>query len=545
MICRECGYEWNGTGGDPCPACGCFSDGAAAEALYTRGIQAEKQKKYRAACDAYAKAADLGVPLAAYAVCRCLEKSGARQAAPDLYEFWLSHAARSDGLAAAAYAAYLRRMGDEQGALLQLRRAADMGHDASALRVARYYFLHGNRPAARYYLARLPLWRGLLMRLAFLGKQGEMPPSAMETPDNSVELYAVGKYAQEKGLPHIAYTYFESAAEMSYLPAVEMAATLCMRGEGTERDEDKVVRYLTELGESGNTAAYIRLGDYYMNGLLYGAPDPRAARQAYLLAAERKDPAAIVLLADCLLDGIGGERLPREALALYDEAARLGSCEGAGRAERMRKEADAAFGVARTLAAEGKHTEAVSALTPALEIGHTGALCLLGDLTLSGRGMKPSPRDAAALYERAAEAGDARAAYRLGVLTGKNHGVRYDAARARDYLGRAKAAGIEGADAALEELDAREKKRLARKVYARSCVAYHRGDRKEAARLRLLAARMGNARATFLLGCMYDCGDGVPQDATRAKALYGQAHIRGFDGKRNGFMSKYLRNLMA
>lgn len=545
MICKSCGYEWKGAEGAPCPACGTYSDGAAGEELYQSGLSLEKQKKYRAAAEAYAKAADLGVPLAAYAVCRTLDKSGARASSPDTYEFWLSHAARTDGLAAAAYARYLSRRGDEQGALAQLRRAADMGHDSSAIKVARHFFMHGNRAAARYYLSRLPLWRGMGMRLVFLGKREAVPPAPMETPDNSVELYTAGKYAQEKGLPHIAYTYFESAAEMSYLPAVEMAATLCMRGEGTERDEDKVVRYLTELGESGNTAAYIRLGDYYMNGLLGGAPDPRAARQTYLLAAERRDPAAIVLLGDCLIDGIGGERLPREALALYDKAARLGSTEGAARAEKIRREAESAFGRARTLAAEGKYAPAIAAMEFALEIEHRGALCLMGDLTLSGRGVTASPRAAAALYQRAAELGEVRATYRLGVLYSKNHGVRYDAGKAREYLTQAKTAGVEGAEQALEELEAREKKRLARKVYARSCVAYRRGDRQEAARLRTLAARLGNPRATFLLGCMYDCGDGVPQDATRAKAFYSQAHIRGFDGKQNGFMSKYLRTLMA
>ena len=69
------------------------------------------------------------------------------------------------------------------------------------------------------------------------------------------------------------------------------------------------------------------------------------------------------------------------------------------------------------------------------------------------------------------------------------------------------------------------------------------GDHASAAKFRYAAAKLGHAKATYLLGCMYDCGDALPKDAARANVLYARAKLLGFDGKETGFYGKYLRGL--
>ena len=71
----------------------------------------------------------------------------------------------------------------------------------------------------------------------------------------------------------------------------------------------------------------------------------------------------------------------------------------------------------------------------------------------------------------------------------------------------------------------------------------HGGDREPPSYLSHGAAKLGHAKATYLLGCMYDCGDALPKDAARANVLYARAKLLGFDGKETGFYGKYLRGL--
>ena len=175
--------------------------------------------------------------------------------------------------------------------------------------------------------------------------------------------------------------------------------------------------------------------------------------------------------------------------------------------------------------------------------GHAEALCAVGDALIAGSGCDKDNHAAVDAYLRAAERGSARALYRMGCLYLYNYGVRYDEKLARACLTGAKRGGIAAADAKLTELENRKKRHAAQKLYAASCVIYHRGDHASAAKFRYAAAKLGHAKATYLLGCMYDCGDALPKDAARANVLYARAKLLGFDGKETGFYGKYLRGL--
>lgn len=540
MKCHACGYEWD-EDTEVCPACGAQTGeetSGTGEDIYHRGVLAEKAGKKNTAARHYAAAADLGVPLAAWGVCRCLD----RAENPDLYEFWLLTASERDPIAAMAYANYLRREGDGIGAFRLLHRAAALGSDEARVKLARYYLRHKNRPAARYYLNRT---RGKFFAACLrllIGKKPEYAPSTPVAPDDTVEMYQIGAYAERLGLPHIAFSYYEKAADASYLKAVERVAEMYMRGIGVTRDVRNVVKYLHILGAAGKTDAYLTLADYYDSGILDGTPNAAAATESYRLAADRGDTRGMVFLADRLSDGIGADRAPLEALRLYDRAAAAGDETAKKRAAALRRHAAEEY-AAGVRMSETLPEEAYRHFAAAAEVGHAEALCAIGDARIAGNGCDKNNRAAVDAYLRAAELGSARALYRMGCLYLYNYGVRFDDKLARACLMGAKRGGIAGADAKLTELDNRKKRHAAKKLYATSCVVYHRGDHAAAAKFRYAAAKLGHARATYLLGCMYDCGDALPKDAARANVLYARAKLLGFDGKETGFYGKYLRGL--
>lgn len=540
MHCRACGYEWSGEE-TTCPACGAaVNEGivGTGEEIYRLGVLAEKGAKKNTAARHYAAAADLGVPLAAWGVCRCLD----RGEDPELYEFWLLTAAERDPIAAKAYADYLKRMGDGMGTLRYLHHAASLGSDEARRRLAFYYLRHRNRPVARYYLSRAHGHPFAFLLKLFVGRGPAYAPEMPVAPDNTVEMYKLGAYAAAHGLPHIAFFYYERAADAAYLPAVERVAEMYMRGQGVTRDVRHVAKYLGILGAAGRTDAYLRLADYYETGVLDGAPNAVAATETYRLAAEAGDVDGMVALGDRCADGIGTARDLCAALRLYDRAAAGGSNEGRERADALRRRAEADHR-AGLEARESDPAAAYAAFTRAAETGHAEALCAVGDARIAGVGCTEDHAGAVDAYLRAAEAGSHRALYRLGCLYLYNYAVRFDARLARACLEGAKRGGITAADAKLTELENRRKKHLASKLYAVSCVVYHRGDHAAAVRFRYEAAKLGHARATYLLGCMYDCGDALPKDAARAGVLYARAKLLGFDGKESGFYGKYLRGL--
>ncbi len=545
MKCDKCGFEWQDENITACPSCGVPTSSYSGEEIYRRGVAAEREGKYRDAKRHYTTAADMGVPCAAYAVCRTIEASGERRENPDLYEFWLFTAARQDPIATFAYSEYLDRMGDTRASFRYLHAAADMGHTGAMMRLGRYYMHHGNRPGARHYFSRAAA-NSLRAKvyLFFLGRRRPTcVPTPPEVPDRTVEAYTIGCYALTLGVPHIAFTYLEEAASAAYLPAVESVADMCMRGQGCHRDEQKVQSYLNELGERGKTEAYIRLGDYFMSGALGGTPNPHAAYGYYLRAAEAGDTKAAVTVGDCLYDGEGVERDAETALAWYDRAAASGSAEGASRAQHLREEAQKHASDAALALSEGRDEDALRAYREAARLGHAGAIMAIGDLYLCGRGVRSSAKEAAWYYADAAARGSTKAKYRLACLYLNNHGVRFDRRRARALLETALKEGYTPAVEQLEELKTRERTYLANRMYTLSCVAYHRRDMQEVVRLRTAAARLGHARATFYLACMYDCGDGIPRDSARAALLYERASSLGFDGKARGYYSKYLHRL--
>ena len=89
------------------------------------------------------------------------------------------------------------------------------------------------------------------------------------------------------------------------------------------------------------------------------------------------------------------------------------------------------------------------------------------------------------------------------------------------------------ASAALLPMTAKGAAPVAAQGFEEAVVAYERGDYALAFRLYTTLADQGNAVAQFNLGLMYDYGNGVPEDNTKAAKWYRRAAEQGHAGAQN------------
>lgn len=544
MKCLYCGAPLDeSVQSATCPVCGCaFEPKTEAELAQHAAILAENETRFEDAMELYAKAADGGIVGAPYDICRCLVKSGQAKTRESHYAFWLATAATRSARDAYRYSRYLHGRGEEAQALEQMHVSADGGYPMASWRLVLRYLKEGNRSAVRYYLSLLGN-KPLAKVVSFLvGKKGvyDHPASPVSDEEKYASAYAKGSYAEKQGLTRIAKAYYEAAAVGNYLPALERLATLCMQGD---RDEVSAEAYLMRLGQAGIADAYVDLADYYKNGLIGGKTNVERAYEIYLLAAKSGDSRAMVLVGDACYAGEGTATNPFVALSWYDKAAAAGNLLGATRAAETRAKGDEIYRLAVETAQAGDHKSAVELYHQAAELGNADAACALGDAHLAGRGTERSYKLAARWYEFAIFLGKESAKYRLGVLYSANLGVRFDAEHAERLLRESLAAGCQQAEEEILRLKQRRNARLARRVYSTACVMYHRGDKLEAIKYLVLASKMENARAAYLLGCIFECGDAVPKDDLRARKYFERAKELGFDGDGNRYMGKYIKNL--
>ena len=165
------------------------------------------------------------------------------------------------------------------------------------------------------------------------------------------------------------------------------------------------------------------------------------------------------------------------------------------------------------------YANALPLLQRAAQAGDADALYRLGELCLYGRGVARSYGQARQWFEKAADAGSANAMSGLGLLYRKGWGVirNYGQAR-RWYQGAANAGNADG-------------------MY-RLGELYDRGwgvvrDYGQARQWYQKAAAAGNADAMYSLGYLYDKGQGVDQDYGQARQWYQKAADAGStDAKR-------------
>jgi TPR repeat protein len=193
------------------------------------------------------------------------------------------------------------------------------------------------------------------------------------------------------------------------------------------------------------------------------------------------------------------------AIAPTDVAIALKYCKGAASKSRR-----ALYELGRAYAANRQTPEAVAAYRKAADKGSSSAMVELGVLYGTGAGVAKDPAQARKLFERAAEAGNARAIANLAALNG---GVPSDPVKARAVLERA--AGANSADAEFQ---------------LGLMAAQGTGGPQDDAAARALfekAAAQGNTDAMVWFGAFAELGRGGPADKAVAKSYYAKAAALG------------------
>jgi Sel1 repeat len=189
------------------------------------------------------------------------------------------------------------------------------------------------------------------------------------------------------------------------------------------------------------------------------------------------------------------------------------------------------------------------------QAGVTSSIGLLGRMYEEGRGTSRSPALAAQWYQRAADAGDGFAQYRLGLMTINGDGIRKDEKRGVDLL--RKASDQDQADAMYHYARSLETGRAVRKDMNGALQWFQRsaelGNHLSQTKLGLLysegsavarddgtaaqwfkkAADQGFADAQYYLGQMYMTGRGVPVSAAEARKLFQAAASQGHSQARD------------
>jgi TPR repeat protein len=171
----------------------------------------------------------------------------------------------------------------------------------------------------------------------------------------------------------------------------------------------------------------------------------------------------------------------------------------------------ALYQLGRAYAANRQIPEAIAAWRKAADKGSTSAMVELGVLYGTGSGVAPDEAQARKLFERAAEAGNARGVTNLAALSG-GAGAAQDPARARALLAKA------------AETNAEAQYQLG------LMLADGAGGAKDDAGARTLfekAAAQNHAGALERMGAFSQEGRGGPKDSEAAKAYYQRAAALG------------------
>jgi uncharacterized protein len=192
-------------------------------------------------------------------------------------------------------------------------------------------------------------------------------------------------------------------------------------------------------------------------------------------------------------------------IAQSDIATAIKFCKVASASSRR-----ALYELGRAYAANRQMTEAVSAWRKAADKGSTSAMVELGVMLGTGNGVAKDPAEARKLFERAAEAGNARGVTNLAALSG---GAASDPVKARALL--SKAAETNSAEAQYQ---------------LGLMTAEGLGGPKDDVAARALfekAAAQGHPAAMERMGAFSQSGRGGPQDSSAAKSYYEKAAALG------------------
>lgn len=312
---------------------------------------------------------------------------------------------------------------------------------------------------------------------------------------------------------------------------------------------DAAFRCLLAAG-CGDVEAQARLGELYAKGKNYNfRPYEEKSLAWYRKAAEQGHAGAQFAVGEACRNGSGTELDRVAAAGWYRKAAEQGHAEAQYRLALMYHDGN---DIPRD------KDEALRWYRKAAEQGHAEAQYRLALMYHDGDGVPRDKAEVIRLFRMAAEGGDAEALWRLGKMYEKGDGLPQDREKALRFFQNAASRLHGGAQFALgmayalgdglPQSDrwalywinaALEMRRALQHTYFADI---------EDARLRAemvswvrRMAELGYASAQVILGSMYACGDGVPQDKNEAVLWLRKAR----DQTRDGLADDRARALLA
>lgn len=119
-------------------------------------------------------------------------------------------------------------------------------------------------------------------------------------------------------------TTFKQLGRAGNLDGMVATGVCLVEGLGVQRDDTEGVRWLKQASEKGSAQGLYELGTLVYVGTAGLEEDEQAAYSFFQQAAEQEHPAAIFMVADCLLEGVGCKQDQAKAVPLLRVAADLG-----------------------------------------------------------------------------------------------------------------------------------------------------------------------------------------------------------------------------
>ena len=215
-----------------------------------------------------------------------------------------------------------------------------------------------------------------------------------------------------------AARWYAKAAELGDTSAMINLAALQLAGSGTAKDEAAAARWVRKAAEAGAAEAMLDMG--WMSARGVGVPhDDAEALRWYRLAADRKDTAAKYRIGVMYADGVGVTR--------DDAAAVRWMAEGAAPLLGL-------SAVINNMAFVIGDQRILSAFTAQADAGDARAAMRVGLFLADAKGGHYDPATALRLLKMAADAGIPLAMSRLGTMYANGEGVARNEAEALHWL---------------------------------------------------------------------------------------------------------------
>lgn len=544
MKCINCGHEWEAGQTEKisaCPACGLETVCLGELHSYDKAVEAEQSGNIEEAIKWYTVAAEEEAPCAAYGVYRLL--GGKKSQEREESAFWLWAAAElGDPIACYELSEILKKQKSHGAAAYYLQKSAESGHEKACFTLAYGAFKKKAKAEARYFLSKIKeqsKWARVLLFLMGQSKAKKAPqPLSYEKMDE--KRIALGKYAEEKGLTHMAYHLYLLAA--SHPEGLFLSCRLEAEGKGDGHDTATTLYdKLAKAGDEGCLDAYVYLADQLMAEHPLSKKNALLAKDYYEKAARAGHRHAQFVLGHIHYDGNIIPQNLEMALHWFEKATMQGDAEAGEWVADISQVLSSAEAKVKRAYGYGDYQGALRLAVQMADMGHTALAYMAGSMFLKGEGCKASPRLAVTYYEKAVLGGSVEAVFRLGLLYAHNHGVRFSYRTAMKLLSVSAENGYAEAEHQIKDLKARRKAKQLRHVHATGCHLYHMGKKEEAIRYFLTAARLGYAKSMYMLACFAEFGDGMKMDPAIAETWFKKAASAGFNGDRGRLKSGYVR----